>query len=193
METLSFAEAMRRLIGDAHSNFARFRGRNREPGEPVVTEFDIAFAVEGAYDTCLSLLDYWYPRATLRIYRGTDASAAELAFEVYDERLHEVLIGTRRPSEYVDAECRWKYVYYETAQGPLVTLTHGTSHRSEPATYDVSVEVVGHDIECIEGEPEDSPWHIFFAGSPLQAKPRRTKPALVRKGRNRPGKGRDNG
>jgi hypothetical protein len=172
METLSFAEAMRRFIDDAPFNFAHVRRANREPNERVVTEFDVPFAVEDAYDTCVWLLDYDAPRAHIKVYRGTDATAAQAVFDDYNERLREFAARPGEPSEYDGGAIYWTQVYYATADGPWISVAHAASRTTEPPDYDVRVEVAGQDIECIDGLPEASPWHIILANTPLQAKPR---------------------
>jgi hypothetical protein len=175
VETISFEEAMQRFIGDAPCNFARFRRANREPGEPVITKFDCAFAVEGASDVCIGLLDYDVPRARIDVYEGHDEAAAHIVFESYGARLREFAADPVRRDEttqHHDGITRhWRWMVHHTPGQVGINVTQFTQlpHDSEPAEYVVWVEVDGFEIECIQGRPEDSPWHILFAGTSLQA------------------------
>lgn len=196
METLLFEAAVRLLIDDASSNFTRFRGKNRTPEEPVMTAFDIGFAVQGARDTFVSLLDYDRPHVHIEFYDGPDAAAAALVFEHYIERLGPLASGPGKRSELTQdhdgRSVHWQYVSFQTSRGVWITAECVSSQRAAGAAleYRVRVKVTGHDIECIVGAPEDSLWHIFFAGSPLQAKTGETADPGVRKKRPRRGKGR---
>jgi hypothetical protein len=180
---------MRRLIDDAPWNFARYRGANRDPGEPVMTDFNLSFAVDGALDTCISLLDYDVPRAHIDLYRGDDEAAAQLAFDVYSELLQAFAAGAGKASDFVhgdeDRPIRWRQMVYEAlGGGPWITVTRVSSEPrgAGDVRHVVRVEVDGYDIECIHGVPEDSPWHIMFDGTPLHAgdpdqpKPRPARP-----------------
>jgi hypothetical protein len=141
----------------------------------------------------VSLLDYDYPRVHIRLYEGPSASAAEAVFEVYDERVREFADGPGDRRVWSDgANSLWTQVHYQTPLGPWITVTHVVSAADgrDSKMHYVRVEITGHDIECIEGAPEDSPWHIIFAGTTLQAKPRRTKPVALRKQRAGRSKGR---
>lgn len=190
MESLSFDEAMRRLIDTARWNFAGLRGANREPAEKVLTEFDLPFVVEGAYDACIALLDYDVPRSHIKLYCGDNADAAQLIFALYEERLRGFATGAGTSTEEVqhhkgDTRC-WLMASYSARGGGSIGVTH-FSYRpsaSEPIKeHRVWVEVAGNDVECIHGLPEESPWHIMFAGTSLQAKRRDIPAAGVRKKR----------
>jgi hypothetical protein len=191
VDVLTFEDAMRLLIDDAPSNFVRFRMRNRDPESPVMTEFDCPFTVEGAYDTCIQLLDYDVPRAFIRIYRGGDEAAADIALDIYRTRLQQFSSDPGEFSEsvhhYDSAKntVYWKTVAFRSPRG--VTLSAACysvqNDGSDSKDHSVWVEVTGYDVECIEGRPEDSPWHIIFEGTPLHASNRTPPDTVVRKKR----------
>jgi hypothetical protein len=165
---------MRLLIDDAPTNFARYRGENRTPNEPVITAFDIALSVEGAYDTYLSLLDYDQPRVHIVLYSGPDLAAAALTFELFAERVRPfaAVPGTLREFTQGDEAnplC-WVQVCYQTAEDVSVTVTDVSLQKAPTGAtmHEVRIEIAGAEIECIQGSPEDSPWHIIFGDSPGQ-------------------------
>lgn len=190
METHSFETAMRLLIDDAASNFARFRGANRTPDERVITEFDIAFAVEGAYDTFVCLLDYDIPSVHIALYEGPDAAVADLMFDAYQKRLEKFAVDEADHSKLTqgddDRAAEWRRCAYPTSRGPWVTATRVSEARPGAAsrTYAVRIEIRGAEVECIHGSPEDSILHILFADTPLQARTKKSADRGIRKSRD---------
>lgn len=187
---LTFEAAMRLLIDDAPSNFMRLRMRNRDPENRVMTEFDCPFTVAGAYDTCIMLLDYDVPRAFIGIYRGGDEAAAQIALDVYGARLQQFSGDPADFSEYTHhydsfkKTVHWNTVAYRSPRGVAISAVWYSEQddSSEAKDHVVYVEVTGYDVECIEGRPEDSVWHILFKDTPLHAnKPKPPDPAVRKK------------
>jgi len=168
METLSFAAAMRTLIDDARWNFTHVRGNVQDGSGPVIRNFDVSFAVEGAVEAYVHLLDYDVPLGRIDVYHGDDDAAAALVFDAYSDRLVAFAAGPGVRSELTQGHegprvVQWSTVTYQT-EGPPISVVHVTSkppHTGQPA-FRVWVEVRGLAIECIEGSPDDSPWRIML-------------------------------
>jgi hypothetical protein len=199
METLTFLDALRRLIEEAPSNFEAFRGANRDPAELVMTNFDGSFGVEGVSDAYVSLLDYDVPRAQLRVYEGDSDRAAAEAFEVYVDRLTQFSGGTGKRSQLFqdftgnrgDPEepaqlhrtiIRWIESAWATGKDGSMSVKW---FRQEPSSggakhHHVFVEVPGIELECLDGTPETSIWRIVLGHktprtSEADARARRTR------------------
>ena len=168
-ETLAFDAAVRRLMADGLWNFREFRGAIRDGAGPVIVNFDGTFAVEGALDAYVHLLDYSVPAARLVFYRGDDAAAARVVYEAYTEKLAS--FAARLPgtiSRQVDDDPRfstqiWTSISFET-DGPRI----GAYHLECPDVgkngdqFSVWVEIDALAVETIEGSPDDSPWRIVL-------------------------------
>ncbi len=173
VDMLSFAAAMRTLIDDARWNFGHVRGDMQGEPNPVMVSYDVTFAVEGALESSVVQIDYFVPIARIDVYHGDDEAAAALVFEAYCERLLAFAAGPGKSSDEVqDAgivpgsparRLHWHRTSYDT-EGPPISVVQLTSSppREGDGTFEVSVEVYGLAVECIEGSPDDSPWRILM-------------------------------
>ncbi|HZO94562.1 MAG TPA: hypothetical protein VFB22_12475 [Candidatus Baltobacteraceae bacterium] len=168
-ERLSFGEAIRRLVADAMWNFKDFRGAVRPDSESVIAEYDGTFAVEGACDAYVHVLDYSVPVARIRFYEGNDVVAADLVFDYYCERLSRFGTAPGEPAELVQnsgGEHRWRSLRFETDTLPVSVYRYSYEPGVEPAAESlwitVYVEIDGFAVECIDGSPDDSIWRIIM-------------------------------
>ena len=159
---------MRTLIDDARWNFTHVRGSVQDGANAVIVNYDVTFAVEGAVEAYVHLLDYDVPLGRIHVYDGDDEAAAAVVFDAYAERLLAFAAGPGKRSEFTQGEegtrvVQWSTMTYRT-EGPPISVVHVTSkppQTGRPA-FHVWVEVRGLALECIEGSPDDSPWRILL-------------------------------
>lgn len=170
LETITFETAMRRLLADWAWNFKDFRKALRDDSGPVVANYDGAFAVEGALDAYVHLLDYAVPVARLELYDGSDEAVADMVSAIYSERLAAFATAPSEPGciEYPPTDAdpnrrRWAWLSYPT-EGPVIYVyRYDVRDAAETVRRcTVYVEVPGLAVECIKGSPDDSVWRILL-------------------------------
>jgi hypothetical protein len=168
METLAYETALRRLVDDAVSNFSEFRGALREPG-PVIVHFDGTFAIEDSLGAFVHLLDYDYPRARITEYSGENEADAMTAFERCVARVARFCESPgERSVERVDdlsndlddpgSRDRWfnhDFSASANVNAPIIVFGCASIRRSEPEYFSIWTEVVGSQLECVDGSPPD--------------------------------------
>jgi hypothetical protein len=166
LETIPFEAAIQRLLVDWVWNFKDFRKGLRDGHGPVIAEYDGAFAVDGAIDAYVHLIDYFVPMARIELYEGDDEAAADLVFEVYAERLSAFSIGiddhgTRADTNGEGQVNRWSWIAYPT-DGPTVSVNRFDTNRPGRPQFSVCVEAPGFAVECIDGSPDGSVMRIML-------------------------------
>lgn len=168
----------------------------REPG-PVIVIFDGTLAVEGSPEAYVHLLDYDYPRGRVEEYSGENETDAMAAFErcvtrvarfcgssgaQSDERLDDELVQSE------DRQRWFEHIFERTDQTAAEIVVHGmaTLRPGEPENYYIWTEVIGWNLECVDGSPPDQSMWAMFMGHRYRKRaggPRRKGRATYRRQR----------